>query len=144
MSVLHNALADGRREHEALMEDRVRIHRPGPTTFNQATGADTPGADLVLYEGPARVKAIGLARGREAVAGEREIALRSYEVAVPWSTTVPPGQVIQPGDQVLILSSTDPRVAAPGVNLWVNGDQFSATATAWRIYAEDREARNDH
>lgn len=143
MSVLYDALADGRREHEAIMEDRIRIHRPGPTVFDQSTGEDTPGVDLALYEGPARVKAIGLARGREAVAGERQIELRSYEVAIPWSTTVPPGEIIQPGDQVLILSSTDPR-AAPGVTLWVNGDQFSATATAWRIYAEDREARNDH
>lgn len=140
MSVLHDALAAGRREHEALMEDTIRIHRPGPPVFDQDTGTDTPGTDLVLYEGPARVKPIGLARGTQAQAGEQELHLRDYEIAVPWATSLQPGQVLRPGDQVDITASLDGRLA--GATLWINGRQFSATATAWRIYAEDREGSN--
>jgi Family of unknown function (DUF6093) len=118
--------------------DRIRIHRPGPGIFDRATGAEVPGADLVLYDGVARVKPAALAAGTEAQAGEHELRLRDYEVAVPWATTVPPGQVVRPGDEVLVLAASDPRLA--GVTLYVTGRQFSSTASAWRIYAEDREA----
>lgn len=118
--------------------DRVRIHRPGAPVFDQDTGTDTPGTDLVLYEGPARAKAVSLATGQETQAGQEEIRLRTYEIALPWSTSVPAGQVILPGDQVLFLAAADPRLA--GTVLHVTGRQFGSLATAWRIYAEDREA----
>ena len=141
MGDLDALLAQARAAHEDLMAaagDGIRIHRPGLPVFNQATGGETPGADLVLYEGPARVKPAGLAGGTEVQAGEREVRLRDYEVAVPWSATVPPGEVLRPGDEVLVLAAEDPRLA--GVTLFVTGRQFSSTASAWRIYAEDREA----
>ncbi|HEY5834983.1 DUF6093 family protein [Streptomyces sp.] len=134
-------LAQARAAHEDLMAaagDQVRIHRPGEPVFDQETGEDTPGPDLVLYEGPARVKPLAQSTGTEVQAGEQEVRLRDYEVAVPWSTTVPPGEVIRPGDRVLVLAASDPRMA--GTTLYVTGRQFSSTATAWRIYAEDREA----
>lgn len=118
--------------------DQVRIHRPGPPVFDQTTGEETPGTDLVLYEGPARAKAVSLATGTETEAGQEEIRLRQYEIAVPWATTVPAGEVIRPGDQVLFLAAADPRLA--GAVLYVTGRQFGSLATAWRIYAEDREA----
>lgn len=138
---LDDFLARGRAAHQELMEasgDRIRIQRPTPGTFDQTTGADVPGIPLVLYEGTARVRPVALATGTEAQAGEREIRLRDYEVAVPWATSLPPGEVVQPGDEVHVLASADPRL--PGTTLWVTGRQFSAMATAWRIYAEDREA----
>jgi hypothetical protein len=141
MSDLQAALADGRREHEALMAgagDQVRIHRPGPPVFDQSTGADTPGVDLVLYEGPGRAKSVSRAVGTATEAGERELQLRIYEVALPWSASVPADQVIKPGDQVLFLAASDPRLS--GTTLYVTGQQFGSLATAWRIYAEDREA----
>ncbi|MFC4034543.1 DUF6093 family protein [Streptomyces polygonati] len=141
MSDLATLLAQARTAHENLMAgagDQVRIHRPGPAVFDQATGGETPGADLVLYEGMARVKPAGLIKGTEVQAGEREIRLRDYEVAVPWAATVPPGEVIRPGDELLVLAGADPRMT--GLVLHVTGRQFSSLATAWRIYAEDREA----
>lgn len=137
---LQGLLAQGRAAHEALMADTIRIHRPGPSTFDQTTGTDTPGSDLVLYQGAARVKPTGLVRGTQAEIAEQEVRLRDFEIAVPWSTTVPPGEVIRPGDQVEVTASPDPRLT--GATLWVTGRQFSATATAWRIYAEDREGSN--
>jgi hypothetical protein len=134
---LESALAAGRAAHQRLMTDRVRIRRPGPSVFDQGTGQDTPGTDLVLYTGPARVKPVAQATGTEVQAGEQELRLRDCEVAVPWSSTVPANQVIKPGDLVDVLTSEDLRL--PGSTLWVTGRQFSSTATAWRIYAEDRE-----
>lgn len=141
MGDLPALLAQARAAHEDLMAasgDMIRIHRPGPATFDQATGGETPGADLVLYEGTARVKPTGLVKGTEVQSGEHEIRLRDYEVALPWASTVPPGEVIRPGDELLVLAAADPRMA--GAVLHVTGRQFSSLATAWRIYAEDREA----
>lgn len=141
MGDLPALLAQARAAHEDLMAasgEQVRIHRPGPAAFDQATGGETPGADLVLYEGAARVKPTGLVKGTEVQSGEREIRLRDYEVALPWASTVPPGEVIRPGDELLVLAAADPRMA--GLVLHVTGLQFSSLATAWRIYAEDREA----
>ncbi|MFJ2631062.1 DUF6093 family protein [Streptomyces sp. NPDC087422] len=141
MRDLAAVLARARNAHEGLMKaagDTIRIHRPGPPVFDQATGGETPGADLVLYEGIARVKPLQATQGTEVQSGEAELRLRDYEVAVPWATTVPPGEVIRPGDEVLLLAAADPRLAV-GAVLYVTGRQFGSLATAWRIYAEDRE-----
>jgi hypothetical protein len=141
MRGLDGLLAQARAAHEGLMAaagDVVRIHRPGEPVFDQETGGETPGPDLVLYEGPARIKAVSLATGTEVQAGQEEIRLRQYEVAVPWSSSVPAGEVIRPGDQVEVTAGADPRLA--GTTLFVTGRQFGSLASAWRIYAEDREA----
>lgn len=138
---LTDLLAQGRATHEELMAasgDRIRIHRPGPAMFDQATGGDTPGVDLVLYEGQGRAKPVRVTTSTQVQSGEHEIRLREYEVAIPWASTVPPGEVIRPGDEILMLAAADPRLS--GVTLYVTGGQFSSLATAWRIYAEDREA----
>ena len=121
----------------AAAGDTVRIHRPGPPVFDQTTGEETPGADLVLYEGPARVKSLART-DTEVQAGQEELRLRDYEVAVPWSASVPAGEVIRPGDQILITAAADQRLS--GSTLWVTGRQFGSLTSAWRIYAEDREA----
>lgn len=141
MDDLTPLLAQARAAHEDLMEsagDVVRIHRPAPGVFDQATGAVTPGTDLVLYEGPARAKSVSRAVGTATESGERELQLRVYEIAVPWSASVPADQVVKPGDLVEFTAAADSRLA--GATLHVTGQQFGSLASAWRIYAEDREA----
>jgi hypothetical protein len=134
-------LAQARAAHEGLMTaagDVVRIHRPSLPVFDQSTGGETPGAELVLYEGTCRVKSVSRAVGTATEAGEQELQLRVYEVAIPWSASLPADQVIKPGDQLLFLAASDPRLTS--TTLYVTGRQFGSLASAWRIYAEDREA----
>lgn len=133
MSALEAALAAGRAEAEAIMPDEIRLHRPGEEYFDRGTGTTVPGEPTVLYEGRARVKVAQLSTN-EVQAGEAELLLRQYRVSLPYST-VPPGRVLR-GDLLDVVLSPDPRMA--GLRLWVSSVQFSATATAWRIIAEDR------
>ncbi len=118
------------------MSDRVRLFRPGAETFDRETGATVPGVPLVLYEGMARVRPVAQASGTEEQAGEREVRLLDYEVALPFATELPAGERVAPGDQVEVLASQDPRM--PGLTLWVTGAEVSGTASAWRIRTEDR------
>lgn len=136
MTALDATLAAGRREHEALMVDSVRLYRQAPDGFDRSTGQPVAGAQTTLYAGGARVKPVSQSTGDEVEAGEREVVLREYEVALPWSTVIPGGARVVPGDRVEVTVSSDPRMA--GLVLWVTGVQFSATATAWRITTEDR------
>ncbi|MFI9332008.1 DUF6093 family protein [Kitasatospora sp. NPDC052868] len=133
MSALDALLTAGRTAHQALMIDQITLLRPGPDIYDPVTGETTPGTGQTLYTGPARVKPFQ-AVSEDVPAGERAVVLRRYEVALPW-TTVPAGQVL-PGDRVLVTASPDPRLAA--LDLWVTSAGASATATAWRIEAEDR------
>jgi hypothetical protein len=136
VSALEAALAAGRREHEAIMLDTVRIWRPGPSVFDRTTGTSTPGTLLELYAGKARVRPFGRSVSTGVEAGEREVVLREYVVSVPLSALLPSGAVLLPGDQVEVTASADPRLA--GRTLWVTASQLNAQATAWRINAEDR------
>jgi hypothetical protein len=137
VTALEAALAAGRREAEALMRDTVTVFRPGPDVFDRTTGNTIPGQpEVTFYTGKARIKPDQLADS-EVQAGEREVALRQYKVTIPFSTTLPAsGERPQPGDVVDVASSPDPRLA--GLRLWVTSVQYSGTATAWRIIAEDR------
>lgn len=118
------------------MQDTVRIWRPSPPAFDWPTGTETPGAPVELYAGPARVKPFGRGVGTGVQAGEREVVLRDYVVAVPFSTIVIGGGSVRPGDQIQVTASPDPRLA--GHTLWVTDSQLNAQATVWRINAEDR------
>lgn len=137
MTALEAALAAGRREAEALMRDTVTLYRPGPDIFDRTNGQTTPGQPAVnFYSGKARVKAEQLADS-EVQAGEQEVTLRQYKVSLPFSTALPTsGERPAPGDVVHVTASPDARLV--GVRLWVTGVQYSGTATAWRIIAEDR------
>lgn len=137
MTILSAALAAGRREHEAIMLDTVKVHRPGPSVFDQTTGQDTPGEDLVLYTGGARVKSVSRVKSTEVNAGEQELGIRDYEIAVPWEASLPAQEQLRRGDQVLVLTAADPRFA--GATLFVSGREYGSTATAFRIFAEDRQ-----
>ncbi|MFD5916178.1 DUF6093 family protein [Kitasatospora sp. NPDC058201] len=128
-------LARGREAHEAIMVDTVRLVRPGSEVYDPATGATVQPDARVLYSGRARVKPdSGLSE--DVQAGQRAVVLRRYEVALPWAAVTTGGERVMPGDQVEVLTSPDARLA--GLVLWVTSVPESATATAWRISAEDR------
>jgi hypothetical protein len=136
VTALDAALASGRREHEAIMLDTVRIWRPGPVVFNRTTGTEAPGTPVELYSGKARVKPFGRSASTGVEAGEQQVVLREYVVSVPFSALPPTGQTVRPGDQVQVTASADGRLS--GRTLWVTAEQLNAQATAWRISAEDR------
>jgi hypothetical protein len=137
VSELESALAAGRAAAAELARETVTIYRPGEEVFDRTTGQTTPGPpEVVFYTGPARVKPADLS-DTDVQAGEREVVLRQYKVSIPFSTSLPQsGERLRPGDMVDVSASPDPRMA--GLRLWVSGSQYSSTATAWRIIAEDR------
>ncbi|MFP3986881.1 DUF6093 family protein [Streptomyces sp. E11-3] len=137
MTALDAALVSGRREAEALMVDTITLYRPGADIFDRDTGQTIPGPPVVtFYTGKARVKPAQLAVS-EVQAGEQELRLRQYRITIPQSTPLPTsGERPRPGDVVDVTASPDARLA--GVRLWVQSVLESATATAWRIIAEDR------
>jgi hypothetical protein len=132
---LAGLLASGRAAHQALMLDTIRLARPGQPVYDPATGQTVQADARVLYEGPARVKP-QVAHTLGAEAGERLVTLRRYEVALPYSAVPLAADRVLPGDQVQVTASPDPRLA--GLTLWVTSEGGSATATAWRLVAEDR------
>lgn len=134
MSALEAALTAGRAAALELMRETVSLYRPGDDGFDWNTGTDSPAAPTVIYAGPARVKPSAQSRGEEVDAGEVNMTLREYTVSVPWSTTV--SQLPAVGDLFDVTASPDARMV--GLRLWVTGLQYSSTATAWRISAEDR------
>ncbi|NUP23608.1 MAG: hypothetical protein HOZ81_47640 [Streptomyces sp.] len=136
MSALDAALAAGRAEAETRMREQVRLYRQGADVFDRVTGQTLPGPKTVFYEGKARVKGVAQSTGEDAQAGEREVALREYEVGFPWATALPSGARLLAGDRIEVVASGDPRMA--GLILWVVGAVFSEQSTAWRVRAEDR------
>lgn len=134
MSALDAALAAGRLAALELQRETVTLYRPGSDGFDWDTGTDSPGAATVIYSGPARVKPAAQSRGEEVDAGEANVTLREYTVSVPWDTAV--SQLPAVGDLMDVSVSQDARMV--GLRLWVTGLQYSSTATAWRITAEDR------
>lgn len=133
---LTSLLAAGRAAHEELMVDTVRLQRPGADVYDPATGATVQPDARPLYEGPGRVKPASDSVQQATEAGERAITTRRYEVALPWSAMPLAVDRVLPGDQVEVLASPDARLA--GLVLWVESVSESATATAWRLTAEDR------
>ena len=129
-------LAAGRAAAEARMRDTVRVYTQAYDVFDRASGNTVPGAQSTLYTGKARVKAIAAATGEDAEAGQREVLLREYEVALPWSTPLPPGTRVLPGTRIEVTASQDSRMI--GLVLWALSATFSDQVTAWRIRTEDR------
>lgn len=134
MSALDAVLTAGRAAAAELQRETVTLYRPGEGEFNWSTGTDVPGDATEIYSGQARVKPAAQSRGEETNAGERNTTLREYTVSLPWSTV--PGVAPLPGDVLDVSASPDARMV--GLRLWVTGAQYSSTATAWRISAEDR------
>lgn len=134
MSDLEATLAAGRLAALELQRETISLYRPGDDGFDWTAGTDTPAPSTVLYSGPARVKPAAQSRGEEVDAGEANMTLREYIVSLPWGTVV--GQRPAVGDLIDVSASPDARMV--GLRLWVTGPQYSSTATAWRITAEDR------
>ncbi|MFF1281053.1 DUF6093 family protein [Streptomyces sp. NPDC058299] len=133
---LDATLAAGRAAARARMRDTVRLYEQAPDVFDRTTGNTVPGAQTVLYEGPARVSSVAQATGQETQAGEREVRLLEYEVSLPWNTPLPAGARVLPGMRMEVTASRDARMV--GLVLWVTGAQYGDQATAWRISTEDR------
>ncbi|MGW6603324.1 DUF6093 family protein [Streptomyces sp. NPDC055036] len=131
---LAELLARGRAAAKELQQETIRLYRPAEGNFDWDTGTGTPGADLVLYDGAARVKPAS-SQGQEVDAGEQNVTLRDYNVSLPWAAPRP-STLPRPGDVIDVITSPDARM--PGLRLWVTGGDYSSTATAWRIRAEDR------
>jgi hypothetical protein len=134
VSALEAALAAGRLAALELQRETVTLYRPGVPDFDWGTGADGPASPLVLYAGPARVKPVARSRGEEVEAGEQNVTLREFTVSLPWDTETSERPAV--GDLLDVSASPDARMV--GLRLWVNGVEYSSTATAWRISAEDR------
>ena len=130
---LASLLASGRAAHEELMLDTVRLLLPGQPAYDPATGQTGHPPGTVLYDGPARVKP-SIAVSEDAQVGQRLVVQRRFEVALPWSAAA--AARVVPGVQVVVDASPDPRLV--GRTLRVTSVAESATATAWRIAAEDR------
>jgi hypothetical protein len=134
VSALEASLAAGRSAAEELMRETVKMFRPVESGLDWSTGAVPETAEPPMYSGKARVKPGAQSRGEETNAGEQNVTLRDYLVSLPWSTV--PGMRPKPGDVLDVTASPDARMV--GLRLWVTGVQYSSTATAWRISAEDR------
>ncbi|MFD8577150.1 DUF6093 family protein [Streptomyces virginiae] len=134
MSVLEAALAAGRLAAQELQRETITISHPHGDGFTWETGTDNPPPATLLYTGRAQVKPSAQSRGEEVEAGERNVTLREYTVSLPWDT--PASDLPAVGDLVEVTASPDTRMV--GLQLWVTGAGFSSTATAWRIFAEDR------
>lgn len=128
-------IAAGRAAHEELMRDTVRLVRPGTDVYNPATGATTQPDARTLYAGPARIKP-AIAVSEDVQAGQRAVVLRRYMAALPFSAMPLAADRVLPGDRIEVDASADPRLV--GRTLWVTSVGYSATATAWRLSAEDR------
>lgn len=129
-------LAAGRQAALSRMRETVQLYEQAPDVFDRGTGNTIPGARTVLYEGPARIKPIAQASGEDVQAGDREVRLLQYQVALPWDAPLPADTRVLPGMQVEVLASPDARMT--GLVLWVIAAQFGDQVTAWRLTTEDR------
>ncbi|OKI22207.1 DUF6093 family protein [Streptomyces sp. CB03911] len=129
---LTGLLARARAAHRDLMAETGRILRPGPDVYDPDTGqTSTPSTQL--YVGAARVKPVAQSSGQDSEAGERAVVLREYQISLPWDAEA--ADRPRPGDQFLVDTSPDPRMA--GLVLHITGAQYNATASAWRLGARE-------
>ncbi len=133
MSVAY-VLARGRAARTALMLDAIAVSRPsGPPVFDDNTGEYTPApAGPPVYTGRADVKPRATSGSGEVDAGERQVVLRDYDVAIPW-TAAP---IVEVDDQVTVTASPDPTFV--GRVLTVTAVEHGARRTAHHFSAEDR------
>lgn len=137
-----SVLARGRTAARMLMRDRIVITRVTGTVFNPVSH-DYDDTTTTLYDGetagaggPADVKPLDVG-DREVQAGEREVALRTFDVKLPFGT-VPTGTVgdFTRGDLVTVTASEDPTLV--GRALTLVGIGRGARRTARHLDAEDR------
>jgi hypothetical protein len=123
-------LAQGRAAALQLMTDKVVITRVTGQVYNPATMQYEP-TTATVYTGPADVKPLNVG-DREVQAGEREVALRTFDVRLPFDTVAD----LARGDLVTVTASGDASLV--GRVLTVTGVGRGGRRTARHIDAEDR------
>lgn len=123
-----SVLAVGRVAHLALMLDMCLVTRGGEPEWDPETGAYTVPVGTSVYEGRCRMKPL---TAEDVQAGEREVALRGYRVALPVDATAP-----EPGDVLTVTASTDPELS--GHPLVVTAVELASARTARWLTVEDR------
>lgn len=125
-----SVLARGRATALQLMTDTVTITRVTGQTYNSTTMAYEP-TTATVYTGPADVKPLDV-QNREVQAGEREVALRSFDVRLPFDE---PAAVVR-GDLLTVTASADAGLV--GRVLTITGVGHGGRRTARHLDAEDR------
>lgn len=124
------ALAGGRAARLQLMRDEVTVTRGGVPVFNPSTGQySTPSG--TVYAGPADVKPRDV-QDTGVEVGEREVVLRSYDVALPWSVDAEFAV-----DDVLTTTASDDAILV-GRPLTVIAVGYGGRRTAHHLTVEDR------
>lgn len=115
---------------ESMMTDTCTIRRPGAPVFDAATGAYTT-PDTTVYTGKCRVRtrSVGFLRDRLVEAGEEQVSLWPYIVAVPMSVTG-----VQVSDVVTVDTSGDPALV--GVAMRVRVATLGTNANARKLDCE--------
>jgi hypothetical protein len=125
-------LARARTRRLVLMRDTVTVTRVTGRVWNDASGDYDPTVATV-YTGPADVRPLVMA-AQEVQAGERELALRTFDVVLPWTDTV----TFERGDLVEVDVSDDESLA--GRVLTVRAVGHGGRRTGHHLDAEDRTA----
>lgn len=99
------ARAYGRSRAGELMEDAVRITRPGPVkvVYDPVTRKTTTTSGVDVYVGKARLWEVSA--GGHQVVGDQEFRVSQTYLSIPWDAPIP-----EPEDRVLITSSVDPQL----------------------------------
>jgi hypothetical protein len=129
-----SVLARGRTAALQLMLDTITVSRVTGRAYNETTLEYEP-TTITLYAGPADVKPLDVG-DREVQAGEREVALRTFDVRLPFGTAAAGAEDFARGDLVTVDSSDDESLA--GRVLTVTGIQHGSRRTVRHIDAEDR------
>jgi hypothetical protein len=124
------ALAAGRQARLQLMRDTCAVRRVTGRVFDPDDGeyVDTY---TDQYTGIADVKPL-VAGSQDVEAGEREVVLRRYDVALPYTVAV----VFAVDDIVVATASDDATLV--GRPLTVVGVQYGPRRTAHHLTCEDR------
>lgn len=95
----------GRAHATEMMEDEVRITRPGPaeTVYDPITREVTTINGVLIYEGIARVWEVRA--GSKQTIGDRVLRVTQTYVSIPWNAAIP-----EPLDRIKITASVDPRL----------------------------------
>lgn len=126
-----SVLDAGRAAHQQLMLDQCEIARPVAPVWDPETGTYQQLDPAVIYTGPCRVKPAGV--GQETQAGEEQLAVRRYEVALPADASGPVGV----GDVLTVTDSTDAWL--PQRPLVVDHPEVSTARTARWLTVVDQE-----
>jgi hypothetical protein len=120
-------------EAESMMTDTCTITRGGGTrTFNATTGTYSTSGGSTVYSGKCRIRtrSLGFLRERQAEAGEEQVVLWPYTVAVPVSVTD-----LAVLDELTVNTSTDPALA--DVVMRVRVVSLVTNATARKMDCEE-------